>query len=293
MKKELTVITPTYNRGYILNDCYRSLKEQTNMRFIWTIIDDGSTDNTEELVQQWKEEELLEVRYYKKDNGGKASALNYAFDVLDTKYWVCLDSDDTFSYNAIEMALERLSKIENDTRYCGILALRTKKNGIPVGGKRIPEEVKEATLFELATKYKLKTEYIEFYTTNITKAYRFPIIPGEKFISPAYLSHELNKEYKFIVDHNTYCYCEYLADGLTKNKLEIIKKNPVGYTLIIKQGFEKSEGFFNKSKRCIKYISGSMLSGDENFIKNSPHKLMTTLYYPVGWLAYKIRFRNK
>jgi len=52
-EKLLTVATPAYNRAHILSKCYESLCKQTDMRFIWMIIDDGSEDNTEEFVSKW------------------------------------------------------------------------------------------------------------------------------------------------------------------------------------------------------------------------------------------------
>ena len=59
----LTVFTPTYNRAYILNQCYESLVRQSCKDFIWLIIDDGSTDNTKELVEEWmKNDNKFEIR---------------------------------------------------------------------------------------------------------------------------------------------------------------------------------------------------------------------------------------
>ena len=54
--KKLTVFTPTYNRAYILSKCYDSLVKQTNNDFIWMIVDDGSTDNTKELIDSYIKE---------------------------------------------------------------------------------------------------------------------------------------------------------------------------------------------------------------------------------------------
>ena len=67
--KTLTIFTPTYNRGDILGNAYKSLKKQTNQDFIWLIVDDGSTDKTEDIVEKWIEENTIEIRYIKKENG--------------------------------------------------------------------------------------------------------------------------------------------------------------------------------------------------------------------------------
>lgn len=63
MEKRLTIFTPTYNRAYILSQCYESLCNQSCKEFVWLLIDDGSTDNTFELVQSWKAENNIEIRY--------------------------------------------------------------------------------------------------------------------------------------------------------------------------------------------------------------------------------------
>lgn len=98
------------------------------------IINDGATDNTYKIVQEWKKENKINI-YYKKNNGGKVSALKYAFRKLETDYWVCLDSDVFFPEEAIQRALNELDRTKNDDVYCGLLDLRNDQ--ILVIGKRI------------------------------------------------------------------------------------------------------------------------------------------------------------
>lgn len=291
--KLVTVITPTYNRAYKLGDCYNSLLSQTNNSFIWMIIDDGSTDNTEELVNNWKKDNKIPIFYLKKVNGGKASALNLAFEHIKTNYWVCLDSDDLFVKYTISTALKELQEIEDNNEICGILALRNNPDGTVMGGKKIPSNIKNTTTLELRNRYKIKSEYIEFYKTNITKDYRFPEIPGEKFISSGYFSHMINEKYYYRVSQSVLCICEYLDDGLTQNKNKVIKKNPRGYTLIMLSGFNNSQGIYHKTIWCLKYISGSLLSNYsiKKIVGDSSNPKMTSLFIPLGWVIKKIRFR--
>ena len=64
--KTLTVFTPAYNRAHTLPRTYESLLKQNNKDFIWLIIDDGSSDNTEELVREWQgRENGFEIEYIK------------------------------------------------------------------------------------------------------------------------------------------------------------------------------------------------------------------------------------
>lgn len=292
--KKITVITPTYNRAYILHQAYESLVNQTNKSFLWMIIDDGSTDNTYKIVQEWKKENKIEIIYYKKNNGGKASALNYAFRKLKTDYWVCLDSDDFFSKDAIQKALNELDSIKNDDVYCGLLALRNDPNTKEVlGNKEIPNDLKSGTVIELYNKYKIRSEYIQFYKTSITKNYKFPEIKNEKFISPEYLAMKLNEKYIFKFSKEIYCYCDYQEDGLTKNKKKIIINNPKGYTIIKKLSYKSSKFGIMKIKHGLMYIVGSLLSKKKYIIVKSPHKIITFLIFPIAFLIYKIRYSNK
>ena len=105
--KKLTIFTPTYNRQHTLYKAYESLIKQTNKDFIWLIIDDGSKDNTEEIVNAWKNENKIEIEYYKKENGGKHSAYNYALKLIKTELTlIALDSDDYLTLNAVEDILK-------------------------------------------------------------------------------------------------------------------------------------------------------------------------------------------
>ena len=79
----ITVFTPTYNRGYTLENLFNSLLVQTNKNFEWLIVDDGSTDNTEDLVNRFKDVSSFKIRYIKKKNGGKHTAINCGVNLAE------------------------------------------------------------------------------------------------------------------------------------------------------------------------------------------------------------------
>ena len=147
MKKILTVLTPTYNRGYILPQCYKSLLKQTSKEFIWVIIDDGSTDNTRELVEEWIKENQIEIRYYYQENKGMHGAHNKAYEVIDTEINVCIDSDDYMTDDAVEFILKFWKENKEESIY-GFAGLDIYKNG-KVIGKRFPENLKKTKYFDL------------------------------------------------------------------------------------------------------------------------------------------------
>ena len=69
----VVVITASYNNGKLLRGLYNSLLNQTNKNFKWIIVDDGSEDKTEYIVESFQKTKLLDIRYIKKQNGGKAA----------------------------------------------------------------------------------------------------------------------------------------------------------------------------------------------------------------------------
>ena len=292
MDKKITIVTPTYNRVHTLTKCYESLCNQSKKDFLWLVVDDGSTDDTEKLISKLKKENKIEIEYIKKENGGKASALNLSLEIINTEYCACLDSDEYFSQDAIKIALENLNKIEHEEDTCGIIALRSNKNGHVLGGKQIPANVENIQFIDINDKYDINSEVICFYKTNILKKFRFPIFEGEKFVSPAYIQYEITQNYKFKVFREPIIFCEYLEDGLTKNKRNVIKKNPKGYLVVKKQSYKYSKNWIKIIKHGIMYGAVSILDKDKDFIKESPHKVLSVLLYPVSYIVYIKRFKG-
>lgn len=287
--KTITIITPSYNRAHTLSACYESLQAQTSTDFLWLIVDDGSKDNTKELVGKWQSEcSKFEIKYYVKPNGGKASALNMAFDFLETEYAVVLDSDDTFYPSAIESAIKELKVCSADDRCCGLMPLRHNPDGSVMGQKGELESGSKVTMVDIMNG-EYHTELVCFYKSALLKKNKFPQFPGEKFVSPQWLDFELSRNYYFIASNSKICICEYFADGLTKNKGKVIKKNPKGYTAVKRQSFEFSKSIKLVVKHGLMYVCGCMISGD-NWIKKSPRKLWSVLLTPFAWLIYMKRF---
>ena len=111
----ITILTPTYNRAYTLKNAYDSLVRQTNKNFEWVIVDDGSTDDTKDLVNDFIKEGNIQIKYFLKKNGGKHTALNYGIKRINTKYVLILDSDDYLKDDCVELVLKPWEKYDKDT----------------------------------------------------------------------------------------------------------------------------------------------------------------------------------
>ena len=114
--KSLSIVTPTFNRAGLLPRCYDSLKAQTCGDFEWIIIDDGSTDGTKELVEEWLRdpEKSFAIEYHWKENGGKHTALNASHPYIRGKYVLILDSDDYLVPAAVETICNTWNEFYSD-----------------------------------------------------------------------------------------------------------------------------------------------------------------------------------
>ncbi|MFR4520663.1 MAG: glycosyltransferase family A protein, partial [Fusobacterium sp.] len=88
----ITIFTPTYNRKKTLPKLYESLKNQDDKDFEWLVVDDGSSDGTDKLVEEYQKENILNIRYFYKENGGKQRAVNFGVEKSQGEYFFIVDS---------------------------------------------------------------------------------------------------------------------------------------------------------------------------------------------------------
>ena len=167
----VTVFTPVYNRAYIISQLYQSLLRQTNNNFEWLIIDDGSTDNIIELVNQWiSSTEKFQIKFYQQSNGGKHRAINRGVHLAQGDAFLIVDSDDYLTDDAVDTVLKYWEQIKDDRTFAGISGLRIHQNMQVIGGKPNFDEYVDATNLE-RTEYGLKGDKAEIYKTDILKAF--------------------------------------------------------------------------------------------------------------------------
>ncbi|MBB6624651.1 glycosyltransferase family 2 protein [Clostridium gasigenes] len=230
-----TVFTPTYNRKDTIYDLYDSLRKQSNKDFEWIIVDDGSTDKTEEVINDIrKNEQTFSITYVKQENGGKHRAINKGLDHAKGKMFFIVDSDDTLTYDAIELIKHFVDSLNNtDEPIAAVAGLRMGKDGYVIGGAPINEYIDCAN--SRRKQYDLLGDKAEVYFTNVLKQYRFPTFEGETFLTECIVWNKIADDgYKIRWFNKSIYICEYQEAGLTNN-LEMLKKNnPKGYLLNIK-----------------------------------------------------------
>jgi glycosyltransferase involved in cell wall biosynthesis len=281
----LTVFTPTFNRAYCLPRCYESLKRQTCKDFIWLIIDDGSTDNTAELVQEWVEEGAIPVRYHRQENQGMHGAHNTAYELIDTELNVCIDSDDSMPDTAVEHILTYWEKYGSD-RYSGMAGLDCTTDGTTIG-TRLPEHLPSSTLFDLYNKHGVTGDKKLVYRTELTRRFPYPLFPGEKYVGLAYKYYMLDREYELLLTNEVLCRVEYLPDGSSMNMLRQYRRNPRGFAFYRKELMKLPGARLSfKCRQAVHYVSSSFLSGNRRFLRETPCKMITLLAIPPGLILY-------
>lgn len=231
---KISIFTPTYNRAYILHKLYVSLKNQNSKDFEWLIVDDGSSDNTEELVNSWiSENNHFPIRYYKKENGGKCSAINHGLDLADGELFIVIDSDDTLTPDAVQKVLELEATIKDRSTYCGVaFNLGTAADVTP--NKIFNNEFKDGTLLERYSEFDGERAFA-FYT-EIHKKYKYPVFDNEKFMTEAVVWNRIaNDGFLMRFSNDIICVYEYRDDGLTKAGNTLFVNNPHGYGLWLKE----------------------------------------------------------
>ncbi len=249
----ITVFTPTYNRAYIIENLYRSLQRQTFRDFEWLVVDDGSSDNTEEVFTAWMQEENdFPIRYYKKENGGKCRAINYGMDLAQGSLFFNVDSDDYLTDDALEKVSGWVETLPGDGTFCGVVGnLGTAPDTTPNTPLNAP--YRDATLLERYSDYSdrpIDGERAPVFFTEIQKRYKYPEFEGEKFVTPAVTWNRMAHDgYKVRVFDDIIWVYEYQPDGLTANVGRNFIKNPQGAGIWLR---EKAEFIGDPLKKKMK-----------------------------------------
>lgn len=280
----ITVFTPTYNRKEELKRLYKSLLEQEYKDFEWVIVDDGSTDNTEEVVKEFIKEDLIRINYFKQKNQGKSIAHNKGVELAKGDYFVGIDSDDYFTSNALKIVAYYWKKIKNNDEICGLGFLNYKMNSTEFIGTEFPQDEFEETYYNIYNKYKITGDKELTFKTNVITEFPFPQIDNEKFVPESLVFNRISKKYKFLFINKAIIYKKYLEDGYSNNYFELMKKNPRANMLYYKELYEFNNSLYNVAA----YDMYGMYSkyGFINTIKEHPSKIKALIMYLPAYIKY-------
>ena len=299
---KLTIFTPTYNRAYTLGRLYNSLKEQKKYEFEWIIVDDASTDNTTELVNDFKADcNEFDIIYVKQTHGGKHRAINKALDIAKGEFFFIVDSDDYLTDDAVEKILLWIESIKNNKNIAGVSGLRVYPDNSAIGGmpKCNENSYIDASNFERG-KYNLLGDKAEIYKTDIMRKNKFPEFEGEYFVTEGVCWNAIAAEGYKVRWFNTPIYvCDYLEDGLTKtgaNSIEGHRKNIKGYCYFIKQSIK----IFPLKEKLIYINSYSSVMKQLNITSSDAANYINMKYIPYislkgtsAVLLHLVKIKNK
>lgn len=248
----ITLLTPTYNRAHLLPALYESLLLQKRNDIEWIIVDDGSTDDTETVCQNFIDEHRLCIRYLKQENGGKHRAINHGIlQSRGTLLFIC-DSDDTLPLGALELVERAFALIADRPDFCGIAGLDQTPEG-EIIGSGLPCSRLECNALDVRYRYGVQGDLREVYLTSILRQFPFPEIKGEKFCPEALVWNRIAKQYKLLYFNRPIYTVTYLTDGLTHRITQARMESPVATTTCYAETANAPIPFIYRVRAAINY----------------------------------------
>jgi glycosyltransferase involved in cell wall biosynthesis len=290
-KLTFTVFTPTFNRAHLLGRAFQSLKEQTFRDFEWVIVDDGSTDETRDMVSHWIKEANFPIAYIWQPNSGKHVAINRGVELANGKFFVILDSDDWLVPTALERLLYWWESIPLQLRekYTGVAGLCSHPSGEIVGSP-FPAPVIDSNAIEIRTKYRVKGDKFGMNRTDVLKEFPFPENLG-KFVTESLVWNRIARKYITRFVNEVFAYKEYQPEGLSARSVEIRAKSNLAARTYYRE-FVELEGFcipfWDRLRACVNYVRFSLhgrVPLKEQYVGINKKGLFL-LSLPIGLMVY-------
>ncbi len=295
----LTIITPTYNRKDYIVRLFESLKRQSIQDFQWLIVDDGSTDNTESIVNAFSDYRFR-LDYKKKGNGGKHTALNYSHPFILGELVCIVDSDDWLLPSAIETIIDAQNRYLHNDNVKMLTFLKGKDSTNPVNNS-FPETPVISNHIDFRVNSDRNGDCCEVIAADVFIEFPFPEHPGERFLGEGYLWNNSGFRYDTVYIPKIIYICEYLEGGLTKSGRRMRLSSPLG-------GMDNCNSFFNdingrkvnkriQFKEALLFVCYGRYAGLKyNEIVNRSHNTrIIKRYYPLGLALYyywKIKYKE-
>ena len=295
---KISVLTATYNRANLLSKLYESIVNNLNenIEVEWLIMDDGSTDETKNVINKYACENKLQIKYFSQENQGKMQAINNLIEYANGDLIIECDSDDYFTNNAFEIIRDEYEKNKTQIQECyGLCFLKFDQTGKNMGYNFKKDKSK---MFDLYFKEGENGEKALVFNSEIRKQYKYELENGERFVTEARMFHKMDEKYNMICINQPIMICEYQNEGYTRNIDKQFINNPYGYFEYFKEILQKDMNgvIFKKRLYAIKhYILFATLAKKKNIVKSVKgmiNKVLIIGLYLPGKLATKKRFMN-
>jgi glycosyltransferase involved in cell wall biosynthesis len=278
----ITVFTPTYNRRHLLQRLYGSLCCQTYRDFEWIIIDDGSSDNTEHVVNAFISENKIDIKYIQQENGGKHRAINHGVREAKGELFFIVDSDDLLPADSLETIYQTYKDIRNEKSYVGMSGLDGFADGRIIGSG-LPQNTINCNSIEIRNKYHVTGDMSEVFRTDVMKEFPFPEVEGEKFCPEVLVWNRIAQKYKLRYINKIIYTAEYQQEGLTSNIVKIRMKSPIASMMCYAEMNRLNIPFAQKIKAAINYWRFRFCSDSGTIPALSSLWLFTM---PIGYMMH-------
>ena len=254
----ISILTPTYNRGKLLLPLYDSLKNLTFEDFEWLIVDDGSEDDTEQYALSWIAHNIqnaeFPIRYIKKSNGGKHTAINRGVREANGELILILDSDDTLPEDSLATIAQFYEQCKGYKDCAGVCGLMAHHDGQLIGTGFPKDPMYESALqFRYAEKGNVIGDLLEVYKASVMREFPFPEIENEKFCPESLVWNRIANKYKLFC-FNKVVYCrDYLEGGLTSEIVRIRMNSPIASTMTYAEMLDYNISLKWKIRSAINY----------------------------------------
>lgn len=213
----ITVFIPAYNRAHTITRALDSVRAQTVGTWEIVVVDDGSTDGTSDVVNNWSRRNEIHVQLVRQPNGGKHRAHNRALTEASGELLMTLDSDDILKPDALAEVLVAWHSIPQDQRtlYAGIEGLCQTSDG-RLHGTPFPKHPFDSDHLEIAGRYRVTGEKRNAIRLDVLRCFPYPEIIGEYHVRPSFLWKRLAHHYRFRFINRILQVVDFADGGLTR-----------------------------------------------------------------------------
>ncbi len=219
----------TYNRVLLLEHLYNSIVEQDYSDVEMVIVNDGSTDATEDFVMNWIDESKVQTQYFYQKNTGRGAALRKALLNANGKYSIIMDDDDYFLDGAFNIIKNAITDCENHKilhyGLAGICCLCLDENGDVVGDE-FPVSKYISNFLSLRVLDDISGDKKEIVRTSILKKYIFPHFENESRVVSSTLWYRISYDFDCLCLNYPIAIKRYIKGGMSDSLMCLKAESP-------------------------------------------------------------------
>ena len=206
--QKISIIIPVYNMEHYLEKCVKSVLQQSYQYFEVLLVDDGSTDSSGELCDDWAAKDSR-IQVIHKENGGLSDARNTGLDAASGNYVSFVDSDDYIAPDMMKKLHDSLLRHDTDMSVCNVFFVDEAGNALEERNQNLPIKDEILTACEAIEKLMEPRGWIrhlacgKLYKKNLFSAIRFP---KGKYAEDAFVAHRLLGQCKKVACISDACY---------------------------------------------------------------------------------------